>query len=229
MALSSGRGCSAGDEDRLEQVQLEAARIITGLPLYAPRHSLYTETSWQTLGNRRTVRDLCLMYKIQNTNVPNYLMDIFPQLVGEIQPYYLRNNQNVAAPNARLTPSVKSFVPRVTQLWNQLEITTRNLQTLPGFKYALCKSLYTYSLSPFWLRLGSRTASIYHCKLSNRSSRLNGHVFYCNLTLWCRDPYAIRVKIPNQGGRSPYVVRVNIFCVFLCEITVLPSLNCGYN
>jgi hypothetical protein len=146
-------GCSAGDEDRLVKVQLEATRIITGLPLYAPRHSIYTETSWQTLANRSTVRYLCLMYKIQNTNVPNYLMDIFPQLVGEIQPYNLRNNQNVAIPNARLTPSMKYVVPRVTQLKNQLEINSRNLQTSPRFKYALCKSLYTYSLSPFWLRL----------------------------------------------------------------------------
>jgi hypothetical protein len=59
-----------------------------------------------------------------------------------------------------------------------IERTTINLQTLPRFKYPA----HVFSIgSSFWLRLGSRTASIYHCKLRNRSSRLNGHVFYCNL------------------------------------------------
>jgi hypothetical protein len=70
------------------------------------------------------------MYKILNTNVPNYFMDIFHQLVGEIQPYNMRNNQNVATPNASLTPSMKYFVPRVTQLWNQLE--TRGVRCSRG-------------------------------------------------------------------------------------------------
>ena len=33
-------GCSKADEEKLEKVHLEAARIITGLPIYASRDSL---------------------------------------------------------------------------------------------------------------------------------------------------------------------------------------------
>ena len=36
-------GCSAQDIEKLEKVQLSAARIVTGLPIFASRESLYTD------------------------------------------------------------------------------------------------------------------------------------------------------------------------------------------
>ena len=45
--LWDGR-CSS-DADKLEQLQFEAARIITGLPKFASKESLYFETGWETL------------------------------------------------------------------------------------------------------------------------------------------------------------------------------------
>ena len=39
--------CTVVDADRLEQLQLEAARIVTGLTSYATLHSLYAETGWE--------------------------------------------------------------------------------------------------------------------------------------------------------------------------------------
>jgi len=41
-------GCTLYDADLLEMVQLEATRIVTGLPSYASRESLYLETGWKT-------------------------------------------------------------------------------------------------------------------------------------------------------------------------------------
>jgi hypothetical protein len=38
-------GCSR-DANKLEQLQLEAARIITGLPKFASKESVYFETGW---------------------------------------------------------------------------------------------------------------------------------------------------------------------------------------
>jgi hypothetical protein len=42
--------------DKLEKLQLEAARIVTGLPAYASRDSLYLETGWEKLIDRRNMR-----------------------------------------------------------------------------------------------------------------------------------------------------------------------------
>ena len=48
-------GGSAHDIEKLEKVQLSAARIVIGLPIFTSRESLYTETGWQTLQNRFTL------------------------------------------------------------------------------------------------------------------------------------------------------------------------------
>jgi hypothetical protein len=53
-------GCS--DIDKLEKVQLCAARIVTGLPIIASRESLYSETGWQTLKSRCYVSKMTTMF-----------------------------------------------------------------------------------------------------------------------------------------------------------------------
>ena len=65
-------GCSY-DTNRLEQIQLNAARIVTGLPIFASLHSLYFEAGWENLADRRQIRKLTLMYKIVNGDAPSYL------------------------------------------------------------------------------------------------------------------------------------------------------------
>ena len=46
-------GCNETDANRLEQIQLNAARIVTGLPIFASLNSLYFENGWETLAQRR--------------------------------------------------------------------------------------------------------------------------------------------------------------------------------
>ena len=45
--------CGVGNCNRLEQLQLEAARIVTGLPIFASSKSIYSELGWETLEERR--------------------------------------------------------------------------------------------------------------------------------------------------------------------------------
>ena len=70
-------GCSITDANRLEQMQLSAARIVTGLhvPVFASLRSLYYETGWKTLADRRKRRKLTLLYKIVNGDAPSYLIE----------------------------------------------------------------------------------------------------------------------------------------------------------
>ena len=41
------------DANRLEQIQLTAARIVIGLPDFASLNSLHSETGWESLAERR--------------------------------------------------------------------------------------------------------------------------------------------------------------------------------
>ena len=42
------------DAKRLEQIQMNAARIVTGLLVFASLRSLYFETGWESLADTRT-------------------------------------------------------------------------------------------------------------------------------------------------------------------------------
>ena len=77
--------------DNLEKLQIEAGRIVTGLPLFASRQSIYSETGWELLSDRRRVRRLSLFYSIHNKSAPDYLCDlmplplvVFPSIIYEI-------------------------------------------------------------------------------------------------------------------------------------------------
>ena len=60
------------DIEKLEKVQLSAARIVTGLPIFASRESLYTEKGWQTLQNRHYAAKMLAMFNIYNGYAPPY-------------------------------------------------------------------------------------------------------------------------------------------------------------
>jgi hypothetical protein len=67
--------------DRLEKVQTEAARIVTGLTSYASLDSIYCETGWEKLIVRRQVKKLNLFYKIINNEAPEYLSELMPNQI----------------------------------------------------------------------------------------------------------------------------------------------------
>ena len=46
-------GCNQADSTRLEQVQLNAARIVTGLPIFASQNSLYYEKRYKYAKTRK--------------------------------------------------------------------------------------------------------------------------------------------------------------------------------
>ena len=69
---------------KLEKVQLESARIVTGLTKFAGRDSLYYETGWEPLSCRRKSRKLTTFYKMHNKVCPQYLCNCLPPTVSSI-------------------------------------------------------------------------------------------------------------------------------------------------
>ena len=72
-------GCTQQDSDKLEKLQLEAGRIVTGLPIFASRESIYYETGWELLSERRRLRRLTMFYSMHNGTAPEYLCDLLPE------------------------------------------------------------------------------------------------------------------------------------------------------
>jgi hypothetical protein len=53
--------------NKLEKLQLEAARIVTGLPIFTKTDSLYFETGWEPLYSRRPRRKLQYFLRARST------------------------------------------------------------------------------------------------------------------------------------------------------------------
>jgi hypothetical protein len=68
----------SSNSQKLEQLQLEAARIVTGLTIFSKAEILYRETGWELLSARRKRRKLQLFFNIVNKNTPNYLCTLIP-------------------------------------------------------------------------------------------------------------------------------------------------------
>jgi hypothetical protein len=143
--------CGQIHSDRLEKVQLEAARIVTGLPSFASINSIYIETGWEQLKTRREVIKLVLFHKIINGQVPDYLTELVPPTVADTNNYNLRNRLNLSQPSYRLYTYQQSYFPSTIRLWNTLDLNLRQLPTLPSFKSKIATNIFSTENCTFLL------------------------------------------------------------------------------
>ena len=117
--------CGQVNSDRPEQLQLEAARIVTGLTCYTRLDSIYREAGWEKLSTRREVKKICMFYKLNVGNSPEFLCDLIHPSVGETNDNNLRNSHNINQTTNRLSISQQSIFPSTTKLCNLLDLRIR--------------------------------------------------------------------------------------------------------
>ncbi len=170
--------CSKGDKERLENVQIEAARIITGATKLCKIENIYIETGWDTLQTRRDRQKLIMLYKMSNGLVPATLSDILPPRVGDGSNYPLTNAENFQIQQTRISLYYNYFLPSTLRAWNNLDLSIRNSSSQNIFKSAIRG---TPSELPKYYYLGSRMGQILHTRLRLQCSSLNDHLFRRNL------------------------------------------------
>ena len=159
--------CGVSNSCKLERLQLEAARIITGLPIFTNTEYLYRETGWERLEERRTRRKLQLLYNIQNGSTPSYFLYLIPPTIQSMTIYPLRNGNDIIVPFCRLSLTRDYFISATVREWNNLNLSVRNLDTLSKFKKAIRSSI---SMSiPRHYSYGPRKLNIiltqFHCNV----------------------------------------------------------------
>ena len=163
-------GCSIDNTDRLERIQLEAARIVTGLTRSTHLERLYSEVGWFPLSQHRKERKLTTLYKIIHGLAPSYLTDLLPQTIASNLGYNLRNRQDYIEPRCRLELYKRSFFPSSISLWNSLQIEIRAIDSLNSFKKVISKEV---SKVPSHYLSGERKWSVVHARIRNGCSNLN--------------------------------------------------------
>ncbi len=170
--------CTEYEKDLLEKLQNEAARIVTGLTRSVSLDNLKQEVGWELLSVRRHLQKLSIMYKATNNQLPSYVTNLIPPPVNAVSNYNLRNQNNITIPNARLDIFKRSFIPSTVQLWNELDPSLRNLDTLKQFKTACAQQIYTNYNIPLYYIEGERFSTVMHARLRNNCSNLNSDL--CN-------------------------------------------------
>ena len=126
--------CTQNEKDELEKIQIEAARIISGVTKLVSISSLYKEICWDTLQKRRDDHKLTLFYKMYSNIAPGYLSSLIPQQVDAITQHNLRNSNYLQTIRAKTSLYYNSFLPSTLRQWNNLSIETRKLTSLNSFK-----------------------------------------------------------------------------------------------
>lgn len=163
----------------LRKITIRGRSHCYGLPSFSSRNSIYCETGWEPLSNRRSRRKLQLFYKIHHGLTPTYLQTLLPSIVADNTQHLLRNAENYTLPNNRLESSNISFFPSTVRLWNQLPINTRHSEPFSNFKHAIQNQ--DVPVIPDFFYFGDRKLNIIHTNLRNRSSSLRSHLFRANI------------------------------------------------
>jgi hypothetical protein len=166
--------CTDTLSNLLEDLHVQALRVITGSVRGTSHEKLYKESGFTSLKERRQRHKLLLYKKISLGLCPDYLTNLLPPLVSSANPYPRRRPQERVIPACRTETYRKSFFPSTTALWNDLPLSVQNCNSLGEFKRYLANFDSTV---PIHYYSGERYEQIIHCRLRLGMSDLNGHLY----------------------------------------------------
>ena len=165
-------GCTVYEQENLEKMQYEAARIITGLTRSVSINKLIKEIGWISLSDRRKMQKLSIVHRAKLGLLPCYLQDIFPNNVSTISHYNLRNSDNFITVPRRTELFNKSFIPSSVDMYNQLDVNIKSSATISSFKTHMREKFKCPSVPNHFI-VGNRFYSVIHARLRNGCSALN--------------------------------------------------------
>ena len=148
--------------DKVENVQIEAMRIVTGGTKLTSIQKLYTETGWEKLSDRREKHRLMVLYKIINQQTPEYLRNLVPNSVASVHGHFTRQSNNISEIRTRSNLYSDYFLPSTIKLWNKLPPDIRNSTSIHIFKNNLKNQ--SNKLPPKYYYAGSRQGQIFHSR-----------------------------------------------------------------
>ena len=167
------------DQLRLERVQYNATKAITGGMKFTDQSKLRTFLGLKSLSQRRELHCMALFFKIVSGKTPKYLIQIL-DLYRQIGIYNLRDDRRfLHVPSGHL---YNSFFEISIKLWNKLPYDIRDINRSPkAFVLSVNRHL-DYNTSPLCCRQHiTRRAEIHINRIFLNFSQLNGDLFKRNL------------------------------------------------
>ena len=164
--------------NKLESIQIEAARIVTGGTRLVSIDKLYIETGWERLKERREQHRLIYFYKMTNGLTPQYLRTLVPENLRNIHDHNTRHSDIIPPIRTRTALYSNYFLPQTVRSWNLLPRATKNCLSVNSFKSHLRS---TVSRKPLYFYIGTRLGQVLHSRLRMECSSLNFHLYRRNI------------------------------------------------
>ena len=163
--------CTEQDKIRLENVQLNFARTISGAKKGTSHEAIYKKTTLPKLDERRKKQQLKFIHRIVHNNAPPYLNNLLPE--PNENNYNLRNNHEQKQFKFKTARFQKSLLPDCVSKWNELDVKIRQIPDNLHFKNCI-----TNQNVPNPLHYGhERALGIIHSQLRMKCSNLKAHLF----------------------------------------------------
>ena len=121
--------------EKLENFQYNASLALIGA---IREEKLYQELGFESLQHRHWFRKLCIFYKIFKNRSLRYLYEL---LLMKTTPHNTRSSINLPLFHIRHNFFKNSFFPSAVIEWNNLDLSTRNSESLSIFKKCILKFL----------------------------------------------------------------------------------------
>ncbi len=109
--------CTQNNLDRLQKMQNQAARIISGSSHHTHRNDMYADLNWLSLKNRHLMHKCIIVYKCLNGIASQYLNDKIT-CNDNVHKYYTRSAKDLNVKNLTLQYYARSFEVSGTMTYN---------------------------------------------------------------------------------------------------------------
>ena len=146
---------------QLEKLNLDALRIITGLPRGTPHQIIYLESGFISLNQRRQIHRLTMLFKLTHVYCPPDIHQLLPRQLRHNVRFNLRHPENYIPLYCKPSTYQNSFLPKTVIDWNNLPDEAKLLRSVPQFKRSLSPTIKP----PSWFYSHTnRTNEIFHTR-----------------------------------------------------------------
>jgi hypothetical protein len=167
--------CDQIDATLIENVQLDAGRVVSGAIRGTSHDAIYRELGWEPLKIRRERQQILLFHKMIYGQCPEYLIQLVPGRGTNLHNYNTRNQTNLLTMRCRTEQYRQSFIPKLVRLWNLLPKETTSIDDFSMFKRVLMQNKPKANLLYYE---GDRKSNVIQARMRMGCSALKYHLFY---------------------------------------------------
>lgn len=132
-------GISFGEIAGMQVLQNKTARLILDLPAHFSAAEALKRLGWKSLLRRRKEHHAIFMYKLINNHFCHSIPVTFN---SDFHSYYTRSRNDIRKSSATRRWGHWSSVNFSADIWNGLDTSLRNAESLPAFKRGLSKVVF---------------------------------------------------------------------------------------